>query len=427
MIMKRLIINNIYTLLQRRHHLLPAAKKSGIGTVLLIAAAVFTLFSSCRKELYVQPAVTVTGSVAVNPNHPMKDSITALVQKHIARGIPGMQVMVKNANGWYVVNGGYAKIETRQPITDNMSAWIYSISKTYMATVILKLSERGLVNLDAPVKNYLSNDVLGRLANGDKFTVRQLLNHSGGLRNHTTEPAYQLAQLNNPLNQPNLAEKVKYLYGKPALFEPGTDFAYSNTGYALLQWIAEKVTGKPYSQILREEILQPLALTKTYYGISEEQRLQPGAPNYYFERYNNGVLENITKWHNSIAQGLEGYGGIIANGTDVIKFMEALIKGNIITNASLTQMRTWITGKNSDEPDYGLGLEYYGKYNKQAATITYGHEGDGLGGTTQILYVPANDTYLFITINAGRQIAGAYLRKTSDAKTDVCRYVATYR
>jgi D-alanyl-D-alanine carboxypeptidase len=414
-------------LIQRHHNLMPVKNKTGFIAILLFAFAAITAFTSCRKELYVEPSVTEGGSIAVNPGHPMKDSLKALVQKHIAKGIPGMQVMVKNANGWYVVSSGYAKIETKQPITDNMSAWIYSISKVYMATVILKLSERGLVNLDAPVKNYLSNDVLGSLANSDKFTVRQLLNHSSGLRNHTTEPAYQLAQLNSPLNQPNFSEKVKYLYGKPALFEPGTDFAYSNTGYSLLQWIAEKVTGKKYGQILREEILQPLALTKTYYGISEEQRLQLGAPNYYFERYNNAVLENITKWHNSISQGFEGYGGIIANGTDVIKFMEALIKGNIINNASLTQMRTWITGKNSDEPDYGLGLEYYGKYNKQVPTVTYGHEGDGLGGTTQILYVPANDTYLFITINAGRQIGGEYVRKTSGAKTDVCRYVATFR
>jgi D-alanyl-D-alanine carboxypeptidase len=419
--------NNINIPNQPQHDSLVVKNKIHYRIVLFITLITITVFSSCKKELYVQSAVTVGGSVTVNPGHPMKDSITALVQKHLAKGIPGMQVMVKNANGWYVVNGGYTKIETKQPITDNMSAWIYSISKTYMATVILKLSERGLVNLDAAVKNYLSNEVLDRLANAEKFTVRQLLNHSSGLRNHTTEPAYQLAQLNSPLNQPNLIEKVKYLHDRPALFEPGTDFAYSNTGYTLLQWIAENVTGKTYGQILKEEILQPLALNKTFYDISEEQRLQLGAPNYYFERYNNGVLENVTKWHNGIASGHEGYGGIIANGTDVIKFMEALIKGNIITSASLAQMRTWITGKHSDEPDYGLGLEFYGKYNKQVPTITYGHEGDGLGGTTQILYVPANDTYLFITINAGRQIAGQYVRKVADAKTDVCRYVATFR
>jgi D-alanyl-D-alanine carboxypeptidase len=391
--------------------------------ILLIAG----LLTACQKELYRKPVTTVPGRIDANPNHPMKDSLVSLVQKHIANGIPGMQVMVKNADGWYVVNGGYASVETRQPMTDNMAAWVYSISKTYLAAIMLRLSERGLVKLDAPAANYLSKDILSQLANGDKFTVRQLLNHSTGLRNHTTEPAYQLAQLNSPLQQPNLAEKVKFVYDRPALFEPGTDFAYSNTGYALLQWIAEKVTGKGYAQILREEIIEPLNLGKTYYHVSDEQLQQLGAPNYYFERFNNGVLENVTKWHNGIAHGLEGYGGIIANGSDVIRFMEGLIKGNVVSNASLAQMRTWITGKNSDEPDYGLGLEYYGKYNKQEPTVTYGHEGDGLGGTTQILYVPANDTYLFITMNAGRQIFGQYLFKTVDAKVDVCRYVATYR
>ncbi|XVJ65279.1 MAG: beta-lactamase family protein [Lacibacter sp.] len=396
-------------------------------SIVYAAVVCFLFFTSCKKELYSTSVTTIPGTITVNPNHPMKDSLTAIVQKHLGKGVPGVQVMVKNANGLFIVNGGYSKIETKQLITDNMATWIYSISKTYMATVILKLAERGLIKLDTPAAAYLSAHVLDPLANGNKFTVRQLLNHTSGLRNHTTEPAYQLAQLNSPLDQPNLKEKIKYLHDKPALFEPGTDFAYSNSGYTLLQWIAEKVAGKSYQEILEDEIIKPLNLTKTYYGVSEARLLSLGAPNYYFERHNNAVLENVTKWHNGIAFGLEGYGGIVANGTDVIKFYEALMNGTIISNASLTQMRTWITGKRSDEPDYGLGLEYYGKYNKTTPTVTYGHEGDGLGGTTQILYVPVNNTYLFITINAGRQIAGQYVRKVADCKIDLCRYVATYR
>jgi D-alanyl-D-alanine carboxypeptidase len=396
-------------------------------SIVYAAVVCFLFFTSCKKELYSTSVTTIPGTITVNPNHPMKDSLTAIVQKHLGKGVPGVQVMVKNANGLFIVNGGYSKIETKQLITDNMATWIYSISKTYMATVILKLAERGLIKLDTPAAAYLSAHVLDPLANGNKFTVRQLLNHTSGLRNHTTESAYQLAQLNSPLKQPNLKEKIQFLHGKPALFEPGTDFAYSNSGYTLLQWIAEKVASKPYPEILKDEIITPLNLTKTYYGISEAQLQSLGAPNYYFERFNNGVLENVTRWHNNIAFGLEGYGGIIANGTDVIKFYEALFNGLIISNASLSQMRTWVTGKQSDEPDYGLGLEYFGKYNKTTPTITYGHEGDGLGGTTQLLYIPVNNTYLFITINAGRQIAGQYVRKVADCKIDLCRYVATYR
>ncbi|MBN8680861.1 MAG: beta-lactamase family protein [Chitinophagales bacterium] len=386
------------------------------------------ILSACHKEnLYTTAVKPVAGSIPVNDNHPMKDSLQAMVQKHIAYGVPGMQVMVKNADGWYVVNGGYAKIEDNIPMSDQMSAWIYSISKTYLATIALRLKEKGLLTLDTLAKSYLPADITNRLPNTDRITVRQLLNHTSGLRNHTVESNYQLQVLNQPLKELSVREKLTYIYDKPALFSPGTDFFYTNSGYALLQLILEKVSGKTYAQLLHDEIIKPLEFKKTFYNLTPQQLIDVGAPNYYFERFNNAQLENVTQWHNTIAHGLEGYGGIVANGTEVIRFMEALVNGELLNAASLAEMRTWVTGKTSIEPDYGLGLVYWGQYNQQTPTLTYGHEGDCLGGSTQLLYVPANDTYVFISINAGRQVAGAYVGKVSSAASDVCRYVATWR
>lgn len=398
-----------------------------LSTVALTLVLLANTLTSCKKAVYETDAIDPSGAFPINSGHPMKDSIWHLVQKHISRGIPGMQVIVKNSDGWFLANGGFSKIETKQLFYDNTTSWVYSISKTYLATIVLRLHERSQLKLDTTIQTYLPASIIRELANGNQITVRQLLNHSSGLRNHTTEPAYQLAQLNSPFHQPDLAGKLRYIYNRPALFAPGTDFGYSNSGYTLLQWIVEQVTRKPYSQVLREEILQPLGLTRTYFDISESQRTALGIPNFYFERYNNNTLENCTKWHNAISEQLGGYGGIIAHGSDVIQFYEALFSGRIINQTSLNQMRTWITGRQSDEPDYGLGLEYYGKYNKRTPTVTYGHEGDGLGGTTQLLYVPVNDTYLFITINAGRQIFGQSLITIAEAKNDLCRYVAEYR
>nr|WP_294904673.1 serine hydrolase domain-containing protein [uncultured Lacibacter sp.] len=391
----------------------------------LVLAALF--LQSCRKDIYSTPVSVTDESLPVNNDHPMKDSLIYLVNKYATKGIPGVQVMVKNADGLFVVNSGYAKLENKTPVTDGMTAWIYSISKTYLAVVALRLKEKGLLDLDAKISTYLSASVLSPIPNANKITVRQLMNHSAGLRNHTSEPTFQIYQINNPFTQLSLERKLEFIHHKPAMFEPGTDFLYSNTGYTLLQWVVEKAAAKPYAQLLKEEILDPLHLTHTYYSVTDEQILSLGFPNYYFERYNNGQLENVTKWHNTIAKGLQGYGGIAANGHDVIRFMEALVNGYILSPESLTEMRTWIQGKESTEPDYGLGLEYFGSYNKTVPTVTYGHEGDGLGATTQVLYVPANNTYLFITMNAGRQLFGEYLFKTSDMKIDLSRYVATWR
>lgn len=377
--------------------------------------------TACQKDIYIEDVGAVSGDLPVNPNHPLHDSLVAIVQKNIGKGLPGMQVMVKSPDGWTVVNGGYAKIENQTPWRDNATAWIYSISKTYAATLIMKAKERGQVNLDAPISQYLSKDITKHLPESDRITVRMLLNHSSGYMNFTITPGYFLNELNQPLNQPDLMAQLEFVYDKPLLFEPGTDFFYSNTNYLLLQFILEQVTGKSWGDILYADILQPLGMSQTLYPVTDDQVRKLGFPNYYFERFENGELENCSKWHNEIAHSLHGYGGIAANGADVIRFYEALMNGQVVSQASLDEMRQWITGKESTEPDYGLGLEYY-EYIK--GVPTYGHEGDNIGGTTQILYIPSKQIYVFISINAGRQLFGQYLFKTSDAKIEVCRFLS---
>jgi D-alanyl-D-alanine carboxypeptidase len=387
-----------------------------IGFIFLVITT-----TACQKNLYDDTVANIPGTIAVNTAHPMKDTLTSIVNRHVAKGVPGIQVMVKSPAGWYVVNGGYARIEDKTPMQDNMVAWLYSLTKTYTAALTMKLKERGLVALDTPITTYLPADITQKLVNSDKITVRMLLNHSSGFPNFTSLPAFQLRQFNNPFDQQPLLEQLKTAYHKKPRFEPGTDYLYSNTNYLLLQLIIEKRSGKTYDQFLKEEILHPLALNKTYYGLTNQQIRTLGFPNYYFERYNNGQLENITQWNNAIGKSIEGYGGIAANGTDAIRFLEALNAGKVVNQTSLNEMRTWIKGKESTVPDYGLGLEYF-EYNK--GVPTYGHEGDNIGATTQLIYVPASDTYLFISINAGRQIFGQYLFRTTDAKIDLCRFVS---
>lgn len=392
-------------------------KNISIAALLLL----LTGFTACQKDIYSEPVGAVSGQLPINPNHPMRDSLRAIVQKHLDRGVPGVQVIVKNGDGWYVVNGGYAKIEDRTPMRDNMVAWLYSISKVYTATLCMILKERGQLDLDAPIGQYLPVSITSHLDQHERITVRMLLNHSSGLPNFTTTNGYFLAQFNDPFDQPEPLEQLAFIYDTPPLFAPGSDFSYSNTNYLLLQFILEKVSGKTWNDLIHQEIVQPLGLTRTFYPVSAEQIRELGFPNYYWERNNNGQLENCTSWHNAIAQSLVGYGGLAANGADVIVFYQMLLNGQIVSPESVDEMQRWIQGKASTEPDYGLGLEYYEYID---GIPTYGHEGDCIGGTTQILYVPSRQTFLFITINAGRQVYGDYLFRTSDLKIDLCRFVS---
>ncbi|MEZ4899295.1 MAG: serine hydrolase domain-containing protein [Saprospiraceae bacterium] len=388
----------------------------------LLFLALLLPFTRCQRDMYVMDVQPLEVPVTSNPRHPLKDSLDAIVARHIRDGVPGIQVMVKDADGWYVTSQGFAQVEGKVPFRDNMVAWVYSITKVFTATLTLMSAEEGRVDLDRTIDAYLPVNLIGKLANYHRITVRQLLNHSSGLRNFTVMPAYQLAQLNQPFKQPDLMEQLAYVYGKPAMFEPGTDFYYSNTNYLLLQKILERVNGTDYRTLLQTKIVEPLQLKHLYYIPDNAQWQALGFPNYYFERHADGQLENVTAWHNAIGQSLEGYGGIAANGQDIIRFYEALLEGQLIASTSLEQMKTWITGQASTEPDYGLGLEYFTFGDPKIPT--FGHEGDNLGGTTMVLYIPEKRRYLFISENAGRQLFGEYLFKTSETKIELCNFLA---
>lgn len=393
--------------------------------LLIITILFLVLGTSCKQDLLNTDYEPGNDDVVSNPNHPMKDSLQFLTEKYISKGIPGAQVVIKNDDGWLYVSGGYAKIETEEPFRSGGASWLFSITKTYTATLVMKQMEAGKINPDSLIENYLPQNVLGKISGYEKITVRMLLNHTSGIVNVTDLPEFFVRQMNDPLNQPTIEDRLEMVKGEPLVFEPGTDFMYSNTNYLLLQLILENVSEKSYWQLLDEQILSPLQLTHTWHDLSESQTVSRGFPNYYFDRHANEQLENITKWNSALAKASDAYGALAATPSDVIKFHEALLGGEIISENSLEEMQTWIKGTDSTEPEYGEGFEYW-QFNP-GSTPQFGHEGDGIGCSTQFFYVPDNNTFVYININAGRQLFGPYLFKITDMKRDICRYVANWQ
>lgn len=392
--------------------------------ILIISFFSLTFTSSCQQNLLNTDYQPGNDNLDSNPNHPMKDSLQFLVNKFISDGIPGAQIVVKNDDGWFYYSGGYASVETKKPFRSGGTAWLFSITKTYTATLVMLQKEANKINPDSLISAYLTDDILSKISGHEKITVRMLLNHTSGIVNVTELPEFVVGQLNDPLNQPTIGNRLEMVKGKPLVFEPGTDFMYSNTNYLLLQLILEKVTGKSYWQLLKEKILQPLQLTETYNNLTDQQTVSLGFPNYYFDRHANEQLENISKWNNALANASDAYGALAATPADVISFHEALLSGEVVSESSLEEMQNWVSGVNSTEPEYGEGFEYW-QFNS-GSSPQFGHEGDGIGCSTQFFYVPDNDTYMYININAGRQLYGPYLFKITDMKRDLCRYVANW-
>jgi CubicO group peptidase (beta-lactamase class C family) len=130
---------------------------------------------------------------------------------------------------------------------------IGSVTKQFTAAVILRLAEQGRLRLVDTVSRYIP-----QFPHAGKYTIEQLLTHTSGLYSYTNDDEFMDKEVEKPINLQKLIAMVK---DKPLDFEPGSKFSYSNTGYSLLGYIIEKVTGKPYEAVVRQQIFQPLQMS----------------------------------------------------------------------------------------------------------------------------------------------------------------------
>ena len=138
-----------------------------------------------------------------------------------------------------------------------------SITKMYTATAVLLLVEDGLIDLDARISQYLPESVYGSIPNGDQATVRQLLGHTSGIKNFSSNLAYDLDFFNDPKGSYPPERLLSYLHGQSPFSSPGTSYFYSNANYLLLALIMDHVTEKGHASVISERILQPLGLRTT--------------------------------------------------------------------------------------------------------------------------------------------------------------------
>ena len=154
---------------------------------------------------------------------------------------------------------GLANMEWNIPNEADTKFRLGSITKQFTATLILQLVEQGKVKLDGKLTDYLPDY---RKDTGQKITIHNLLTHTSGVPNYTALPGFFQNVSRNPYEVKEFV--TKYASGDLE-FEPGTKFNYSNSGYFLLGAVVEKVTGKPYEQVLKENIFDPAGMKNTGY------------------------------------------------------------------------------------------------------------------------------------------------------------------
>jgi CubicO group peptidase (beta-lactamase class C family) len=230
---------------------------------------------------------------------------------------------------------GSANLEWNVPNSPTGKFRLGSITKQFTAACILLLEERGKLNVQDAVKKYVPDAPPA----WDKITIYHLLTHTSGIPNFTNFPDYRTSEAASSTPQ-QLVDRFK---SKPLDFEPGTKWSYSNSGYVLLGYILEKVSGESYQRFLQENIFNPLGMKDSGYDS------------------NSAVILHRVSGYTPSPDGIEnaGYinmtipfsaGGLYSTTEDMLRWHRALFGGKLLSSASLQKMTTPF--KN----DYAMGL-----------------------------------------------------------------------
>ena len=255
-------------------------------------------------------------------------------------GIPGMTVaLAKEGTILYVQKYGLANLNTNQATDTDTIFEIGSITKQFTAALIMKLQEQGKLHVDDSVDAYL-----GEYNFPSAITLRMLLTHTSGLANYTSFPAYPNWAANG-VSEPTLLTAVSQA---SLLFQPGTQWSYSNSNYFLLGAIIEKVTGESYEANLEQSIFQPLKLTNTYFSLPPPTQSATG---YTLGPTGRQIPALIVNRSAPFAAG-----ALSSNAYDLVAWDNALINGKVVSPASFAAMITPNGLPMVGGGSYGFGL-----------------------------------------------------------------------
>lgn len=368
-------------------------------TKIIYLILTFFLLSACNKGKEISPAFyncnfNFADSSSTNPNN---NKYQSLLNDITFRGVVGITMSVYHTKTgiWLGANGKADLYNTVNMKPCNISR-VGSTVKMFTAATVLKLAEEGKLNLDDKISNYLQGDVINKIENADKATIRQLLQHSSGIYNYIQNLKFQTASLNNFIREWKPFDLLKYAYNQKAYFQPGEDVRYSNTGYILLGMLIEKIEGKSFYKVFESKLFNPLGLTMTKFAAQDH--IPNGIVRGYIDMYSN--LQVVESTYYSGWDYYTADGGLISNPYDMNLFFRALMNGQIINTTSLSEMLTWKVPKESDSDffpiSYGLGIFKI----ETDKGIAYTHSGDAIGYYANMLYFPADTTTIVYAVNS---------------------------
>lgn len=282
----------------------------------------------------------------------------------VASGAAGVLLHYRDADGSWIGSSGVAEVGTKKPVDPAGSFRIASVTKTFTATVVLQLVGEGVLSLDDQVERWLPGMVPG----GEGISLLQLLNHTSGLYNYTSDLPDDAGIVRDRFVHWDPARAITIATAHDPLFEPGANWSYSNTNYILLGLVIEAATGRSYGTELENRILNPLGLQQTSVPGDEVALPEPHAHGYMPV---DGELVDMSDFNASQAWSA---GSLVSTATDLNRFFAALLSGELLRPAELQAMQT-TRPTDADFHAGGLGISRLTLPN----LVVWGHTGGIFG------------------------------------------------
>ncbi len=311
---------------------------------------------------------------------------------------PGVSIMVSGPAGTYSKAYGVSnRAGIPLKVTDHFR--IGSITKVFTSIAVLRYVDRGVINLNDKVSKYVPG-----MPNGNLITVQHLLQMRSGLYDYTDDPLFQIPFALYPQMPFSPQNALNITKRKPVLFAPGTKYKYTNTNYILLGLILEKVSGKPASTVITNEIMRPLGMTETSFPTTAAMPANSSrgyGPNPIFPRF----FKDYTAVNPYIVWTA---GAVISTHADLAKFSNALRTGVLLKPATQQKRQFFCampySGANGmpTTAGYGLGNLSLGKWQ--------GHNGSLPGFGSVMFYNPQTGAIITGMTNTWRDDFGIFTK-----------------
>jgi D-alanyl-D-alanine carboxypeptidase len=289
------------------------------------------------------------------------------------------------------LTSGNGNLKPRAPMRAGDRFRVGSVTKTFVATVVLQLAGEGRLTLEDTVEHWLP----GVVPNGERITVRQLLNHTSGLFAFGGDRDFVTQAVRDPLRAWTPLEIVAIATAHPPHFPPGAGWSYSDTNYYVLGLIVETATGRSLGIELRRRIFAPLRLRATSFPTA------PGIAGRHAHGYLLRPPQDVTVGSPSVQWAA---GALVSNADDLAHFFRALLGGRLLRSDLLQLMRTTVAARELGPGNaYGLGLQ---KLPEPCGAV-WGHTGGSPGYVADALNSTDGERQVVVLVNATGSLSAA--------------------